>query len=139
MRPKGMRDVIAARDYPIHKQTSRISKRVQGWRDVMAAQEIAARGIPDTLSQSVEEIAWLEREAKRLQREERILEANQQRIRKRLADITKRREVLVGLMRAGLGESADFQAEKSAKPQRSQADKRHSASSATFENMALEY
>lgn len=138
MRPKGMRDVIAAKDYPAHQQTSRLSKRVQGWRDVMAAQEIATRGIPDTLSQSLEEISWLEREAKRLQREARILEANQQRIRKRLTDIDKRREVLLGLMRTGLGTSVS-QAEQPAKPVSAQASKKHGASPANFEEMALEY
>lgn len=105
MRPKGLQEVTSAKDYPVQRQSSRGPVRVQSLRDVTARRRIEARTIPTTHAQRLSEIAWLEREAERLQRESAIFEANLQRIHDRLTAIAERREALLQLVREGLGMS----------------------------------
>ncbi len=114
MRPRSMQDVLASKDYPLQRKSSRGTVRIRGLRDAMASQQVASDTVPATHAQRLSEIAWLEREAERLQRESNIIEANLQRIQQRLADIGERRDLLMGLVRESLGVVAP---EPTAEPQ----------------------
>lgn len=103
MRPRGLRDVIAAKDYPLQQRGSQGATRVRGMRDVMSAQGIKGRSVPASHAQRLAEISWMERETERLQREASILEASMQRIHRRLAEVGERRQHLLSLVREGLG------------------------------------
>ena len=103
MRPRSMQDVLANKDYSVQQKSSRSTVRIRGLRDVMASQKVSADAIPASNAQRLSEIAWLEREVERLERENNIFDANQERIRARLAEVTERRETLLNLMRESLG------------------------------------
>ena len=127
MRPKGLQEVTSAKDYPVQRQSSRGQVRIQSLRDVTARRRIEARTIPTTHAQRLSEIAWLEREAERLQRESAIFEANLRRIHGRLTAIAERREALLQLVREGLGmnEPARHEAEDEQRQQDAQCFEAH--------------
>jgi len=103
MRPRGLRDTIAAKDYPLRRQGSRSVNRIRGLRDAMAAEDITGRSVPGTHAQRLAEISWLERESERLERETGVLEASMQRINNRREGISERRNFLLALVRESLG------------------------------------
>ena len=103
MRPRSMQDVHAGKDYPLQRKGSRSTVRIRGLRDVMASQKISTESTPATHAQRLSEISWLEREAERLERENNIFDANQERIQARLGEVAERREALLNLVRESLG------------------------------------
>lgn len=102
MRPRGLRDRSAANDAAQPQSGGQSKVRVRSLRDVQAAEAIANRAMPATHAQRFAEIAWLERETERLQREASVLEATRQRIQNRLAETAERRAFLLDLVRNSL-------------------------------------
>ncbi len=114
MRPRSMQDVVANKDSSAPQKGSRSSVRILGLRDVMASQKISAQAVPANNAQRLSEIAWLERELDRLEREDNILNANHDRLRNRLTEVKERRELLLNLMRESLGAATAEPAQTSA-------------------------
>ena len=133
MRPRSMQDVLANKDASTPQKGSRSSVRIRGLRDVMASQKVSADAVPASNAQRLSEIAWLERELERLEREGNILDANQERVRNRLAEVVERRELLLRLMRESLGVAA---AEPTQTPTESASKAKFDSS---FDTFALEY
>ncbi len=133
MRPRSMQDVLANKDYSVQQKGSRSSVRIRGLRDVMASQKVSAEAVPANNAQRLSEISWLERELDRLEREGNILDANQERVRNRLAEVVERRELLLSLMRESLGVAA-------AEPVQTGAEIASKAKfDSSFDSFALEY
>lgn len=103
MRPRSMQDVLANKDTSVQQKGSRSSVRIRGLRDVMTSHKVSADAVPANNGQRLSEIAWLEREMERLERESNILDANHERVSNRLAEVVERRELLLSLMRESLG------------------------------------
>lgn len=133
MRPRSMQDVLANKDYTEQQKGSRTVVRIRGLRDVMASQKVSAAAVPANNAQRLSEIAWLERELDRLEREANILNANQERVRVRLTEVVDRRELLLSLMRESFGVATTAPAPISAEV----ASKAKFESS--FDSFALEY
>lgn len=133
MRPRSMQDVFANKDASTPQKGSRSSVRIRGLRDVMASQKVSAEAVPASNAQRLSEIAWLERELERLEREGNILDANHERVRNRLAEVIERRELLLRLMRESLGVAA---AEPTQTPTESASKAKFDSS---FDTFALEY
>jgi len=133
MRPRSMQDVLANKDASTQQKGSRSSVRIRGLRDVMASQKVSAEAVPASNAQRLSEIAWLERELERLEREGNILDANHERVRNRLAEFVERRELLLRLMRESLGVAA-------AEPTQTNAEIVSKAKfDSSFDTFALEY
>lgn len=133
MRPRSMQDVLANKDASTPQKGSRSSVRIRGLRDVMASQKVSAEAVPANNAQRLSEIAWLERELERLEREGNILDANQERVRNRLAEVVERRELLLSLMRESLGVAV-------AEPTQTTAESVSKAKfDSSFDTFALEY
>jgi predicted nucleic acid-binding Zn-ribbon protein len=133
MRPRGMRDVTTNQDSPLNQKGSLGTARVRGLRDAMATQKVSARATPATHAQQLSEIAWLEREMERLQREANTFEANLQRIHNRLSEVAERRELLLGMVRESLGAVAQEVEDVTAK------GSRITEPAKSFDIVALEY
>lgn len=103
MRPRSMKDVKASTEATLNQGQGSGAPRVRGLRDVMSSRKVAGRAVPSTRSQQLGEIAWLDRELERLQREAGIMEANMARIRARIAEVADRREAVIGVIRHDLG------------------------------------
>lgn len=103
MRPRSMRDVTSNSETGLNDGQPPAARRVRGLRDVMSSRKIAGRSAPATRSQQLSEIAWLDREMERLNREMGILDANRTRVAARLQEVVDRREAILGAIRDDLG------------------------------------
>lgn len=103
MRPRSMRDVTSNSETGLNDGQPAAARRVRGLRDVMSSRKIAGRSAPATRSQQLSEIAWLDREMERLNREMGILDANRMRVAARLQEVVDRREAILGAIRDDLG------------------------------------
>lgn len=133
MRPRSMQDVLANKEPATQQKGSHSPARIRGLRDVMASHKVSAEAVPANNGQRLSEIAWLEREMERLERESNILEANRERVRNRLTEVVERRELLLNLMRESLGVAA-------AEPAQSSAEIASKAKfDSSFDTFSLEY
>lgn len=135
MRPRGLRDISAAKESPLRQSGGQSMARVRSLRDVQAAEEITSRAVPTTHTQRFAEISWLEREAERLQREASVLEATRLRLQNRLTEISERRAFLLGLVR----ESLMINGQDPAAAQSSTPKVKENERERGFETFALEY
>jgi hypothetical protein len=103
MRPRSMKDVKASAEATLNEGQGGGAPRVRGLRDVMSSRKVAGRAVPATRSQQLGEIAWLDRELERLQRESSILKANLARIDARIAEVMDRRDTVIDVIRHDLG------------------------------------
>jgi hypothetical protein len=103
MRPRSMKDVKASSEATLNQGQGGSAPRVRGLRDVMSSRKVAGRAVPATRSQQLGEIAWLDRELERLQRESSILKANLARIDARIAEVVDRRDTVIDVIRQDLG------------------------------------
>ncbi len=134
MRPRGLRDLNAANDTSLQQSGGQSKVRVRSLRDVQTAEAIADRSLPTTHAQRFAEIAWLERETERLQREASVLEATRQRLQNRLAETAERRAFLLDVVRNSLAFNDQDQAVRSSTAKAKDAEPDH-----TFNAFALEY
>lgn len=136
MRPKSLRDLKAGAYAALDSLTPSATKRVRGLRDVMSSRTIDSRGVPVTRSQQLSEIAWLDREKERLDRELGILEANYLRVKTRVQEVSQHRESIMNMLRKDLG-VAEAPASTTPRPSRSAAEEEEEEPE--VEQISLEY
>jgi hypothetical protein len=98
-----MKDVKVSSEAQLNQGQPQSAPRVRGLRDVMSSRKVAGRAVPSTRSQQLGEIAWLDRELERLQREASIMQANMTRIDARIAEVEERRNTVLDVIRHDLG------------------------------------
>jgi hypothetical protein len=98
-----MKDVKAGSEATLNQGQPGSAPRVRGLRDVMSSRKVAGRAVPSTRSQQLGEIAWLDRELERLQREASIMKANMARIDARIGEVIDRRDTVIDVIRHDLG------------------------------------
>ena len=135
MRPRGLRSVNETSASPLRQAGGQSKVRVRTLRDVQATEVIGGRATPTTHAQRFAEIAWLERETERLQREASVLDATHQRIQQRLAEIAERRLSLLDLVRESLPSNGQTPAAGNRAPAKAKDDEQGH----TFTDFALEY
>ncbi len=138
MRPRGIQDVVSSKEYATSQKGSRGAARVRGLRDVLLGQKMTDRSVPATHAQRLSEIAWLDREVDRLEREANIVIANLERIQSRVAEIAGYRESLLAIVRDGLrvvSQENEAESETVSTPK----GKRGRHSEGAFEIVSIEY
>jgi hypothetical protein len=98
-----MKDVKVSSEAQLNQGQPQSAPRVRGLRDVMSSRKVAGRAVPSTRSQQLGEIAWLDRELERLQREASIMRANMTRVDARIAEVEDRRTTVLDVIRHDLG------------------------------------
>lgn len=135
MRPRGLRDNNGAKKSSLRQPGGQSTMRVRSLRDVQAAEAIVDRPVPTTHAQRFAEIAWLERESERLQREASVLEATKLRIQTRMTEISDRRTFLLNLVR----ESLQITQPEGSETRTAKAKTPEEEAAAQFDTFSLEY